>query len=65
MALCYDCIYTMHYEWDEAKNRLNQRKHGFSFEWRHWFSKIGIASFGWIALTRRGNKGGRRLGLRD
>jgi uncharacterized DUF497 family protein len=55
----------MHYEWDEAKNRLNQRKHGFSFEWRHWFSKIGIASFGWIALTRRGNKGGRRLGLRD
>lgn len=22
----------MHYEWDEAKNRRNQRKHGISFE---------------------------------
>ena len=22
----------MRYEWDEAKNRLNQRKHGISFE---------------------------------
>lgn len=22
------CIYTVKYEWDEAKNRTNQRKHG-------------------------------------
>ena len=27
------CIYAMRYEWDERKNRLNQRKHGgISFE---------------------------------
>jgi uncharacterized protein len=30
--MCYDCIYVMHYEWDEEKNRLNQKKHGISFE---------------------------------
>ena len=30
--MCYDCIYTMQYEWDEEKNRLNQKKHGISFE---------------------------------
>jgi hypothetical protein len=29
---CYDCIYTMRYEWDERKNRLNQKKHRISFE---------------------------------
>ena len=26
------CIYTVRYEWDERKNRENQRKHGVSFE---------------------------------
>lgn len=30
---CYDCIYTVRYEWDERKNLENQRKHeGISFE---------------------------------
>jgi len=31
-VMCYDCIYEMNYEWDEEKNRLNQKKHGISFE---------------------------------
>lgn len=26
------CIYSVRYEWDERKNRQNQRKHGISFE---------------------------------
>jgi len=26
--LCIVCIYTVRYEWDERKNRQNQRKHG-------------------------------------
>ena len=30
----YNCAMTMslRFEWDEAKNRANQRKHGVSFE---------------------------------
>jgi uncharacterized DUF497 family protein len=31
----------MRYEWDEEKNRLNQRDHGgFRSPWRRWFLKI-------------------------
>jgi uncharacterized protein len=28
----YNCIYRMQYEWDEEKNKINQEKHGISFE---------------------------------
>jgi len=31
LYLCY-CMYKLRFEWDEAKNRQNRRKHGVDFE---------------------------------
>ena len=31
-AITLDCVESIRFEWDEAKNLANQRKHGLSFE---------------------------------
>jgi len=49
------------YEWDERKNRLNQRKHsGISFEVALLVLLTPIAYLGWTASTGQASSAGTR-----
>lgn len=55
----------MRYEWDEKKNRLNQKKHGISFEIAAVAFETRTAWSGWTGLTQLENNDGTPLGQCD
>jgi len=54
----------MRYEWDETKNRLNQKKHGVSFEVAALAMEDENCSYGRTAWTKPASSDGTQLGRR-